>query len=37
VPPPLTETNRFRLRAALVLLPFGAVVFVGDWLIDLVR
>jgi hypothetical protein len=33
----MTETNRLRIRVALVVLALVAVVLVGDWLIDLVR
>jgi hypothetical protein len=37
MPPAMTETNRFRLRAAVVVLAFVAVVLAGDWLVDAVR
>jgi hypothetical protein len=33
----MTETNRLRIRVALVALALVAVVLVGDWLIELVR
>jgi hypothetical protein len=37
MPPAMTETNRFRLRVALVVLALVAVLLVGDWLVDAVR